>query len=203
MADSGASVPSTDPHRRRLSWQTPQLTNNLAHPTDSNTYIVTPMNHCRARTGKLYCLPDLLSACPALHHPTTVRTTHLRAFSGHGLEVIVHRRFRKCFFHKNMGWGFLDLTTSFLSARSKFIRIYLPPPTGHLDHMCTVTNVSKAATDTHRFPCDRSQHWGVWDHWAEQVWCGRNCPSIRPCHVCTSLHLPPPQGTTSQPALLS
>lgn len=97
---------------------------------------------------------------------------HGFAFSGHKLEVTVHtalRLFRKCFFRKNVGWGFLDLTASSLSALSKLIRVYLLTTEGHLGHVWTLTNVNKAARDACRFPCNLHQHRRGWDHRAQQL----------------------------------
>lgn len=119
-----------------------------------------------------YRFARCLSTPPTPQLGESLSAVHGSAFSGHKLEVTVHTElglFRKCFFRKNVGWGFLDLTASSLSALSKLIRVYLLPTAGHLGHTWTLTNVNKAARDACRVPCNLSQHRRVWDHRAQQL----------------------------------
>lgn len=129
-----------------------QILIHLVQPTDFNTYIMTPMSHCKTRAGKFHCFKSVCSALTHSHeHHLSFCCAWFCLFRSCDWSPIVHRLFRKCFFPKNAGWGFLDWTVSFLPALSKLTIIYLDHlPTDSLV-TCEFTIVNKAAINTCRF----------------------------------------------------
>lgn len=154
------------------------------------------------------CSVPLHSTHPAARRVAFFLLCTVLPFSGHKLEVTVHtalRLCRKCFFRKNAGWGFLDLTASSLSTLSKLTTVYLLTTEGQLGHTWTLTNVNKAARDACRFPCHLHQPRSGWDHRAQQLrtrlsW--EKLPfnlAVPFVHILTGL---PPSYPEPQPALL-
>lgn len=146
----------------------PRVLTGLVHPTDFNTCFMTGESLQDKDREALLCFrsAQCLSTPPTPQLGESLSAVHGSAFSGHKLEVTVHTTlglFRKCFFRKNVGWGFLDLAASSLLACLSLLEFIYSLLKDILVTRELWQAVNKAARDACRFPCNLHQHRRVWD----------------------------------------